>query len=52
MLDLRPAKLETGKDVQKLVVELDLDLTPTPRPSEAMLDAKSVPGVTRVAIED
>jgi len=52
VLDIATGKLEAGKDTQKLVVELDLDVGADAKTIRRMLDAKSVPGVTRVAIED
>jgi uncharacterized membrane protein YhiD involved in acid resistance len=52
VLDLQTGKVDSGKDVQKLVVELDLDVGADAATIRRMLDAKSVPGVTRVAIED
>jgi len=52
VLDLSTGKLELGKESQKLVVELDLDVGADASTVRGMLDARSVPGVTRVAIED
>ena len=52
VLDLQTGKVDSGKDVQKLVVELDLDVGADAATIRRMLDAKSVPGVTRIAIED
>src|SRR6185503_8589275 len=52
VLDLSTGRPETGKDTQKLVVELDLEVGADAATVKRMLDAKNVPGVTRVAIED
>jgi hypothetical protein len=51
VLDLA-SKPESGKDTQKLVLELDLEVGADAATVKRALDAKQVPGVTRVAIED
>jgi hypothetical protein len=52
VLDLSSGKPESGKDTQKLVVELDLDVGADAASVRRLLDARNVPGLTRVAIED
>jgi hypothetical protein len=52
MLDLSTSKTETGKEAQKLVIEADLDPNADAASIQRLLEAKSVPGVTRVAIEE
>jgi uncharacterized membrane protein YhiD involved in acid resistance len=52
VLDLATGKVDAAKDTQKLVLELDLDVSADAATVRRMLDAKNVPGVVRVAIED
>jgi uncharacterized membrane protein YhiD involved in acid resistance len=52
VLDLATGKVDSAKDTQKLVIELDLEVGADASSVKRMLDAKGVPGVVRVAIED
>jgi hypothetical protein len=52
ILDLASGKPETGKDTLKLVLETDLDAGADAASIRRALDAKNVPGVTRVALEE
>jgi hypothetical protein len=51
-LDLATGKTETGKETQKVVVEVDLEASDDAASVKQRLDQRSVPGVVRVAIED
>ncbi len=52
VLDFATGKVDAGKDTQKLVVELDLEVGADAATVKKALDAKGVPGVVRVAIEE
>lgn len=52
VLDIATGKVDAGKDTQKLVVELDLDVGADASSVKKLLDQKGVPGVVRVAIEE
>jgi uncharacterized membrane protein YhiD involved in acid resistance len=52
VLDLSTGKTESGKETQKVVVEVDLEVGDDAATVKRLLDAKSVPGVVRIAIED
>jgi uncharacterized membrane protein YhiD involved in acid resistance len=52
VLDWATGKVDAGKDTQKLVVELDLEVGADAASVKKLLDAKGVPGVVRVAIEE
>jgi uncharacterized membrane protein YhiD involved in acid resistance len=52
VLDWATGKVDAAKDTQKLVVELDLEVGADAASVKMMLDAKGVPGVVRVAIEE
>jgi hypothetical protein len=52
VLDLSTGKPDAGKESQKLVLEADLDVGADAASIHALLEAKSVPGIVRVAIEE
>jgi len=52
VLDLATGKTDSGKETQKVVVELDLEVGDDATSVKRLLDARSVPGVVRIAIED
>ena len=52
VLDIATGKVDALKDVQKLVVELDLEAGADAASVKKLLDGKGVPGLVRVAIED
>ena len=52
MLDLSTGKPEPGKESLKLVLEADLDVGTDAASIQRLLEAKGVPGVVRVAIEE
>lgn len=52
VLDIATGKTESGKETQKVVVELDLEVGDDAASVKRLLDARSVPGVIRIAIED
>ena len=52
VLDVSSGKLESGKETQKLVVELDLEVGADAGSVKELFDARNVPGVTRIVIED
>jgi uncharacterized membrane protein YhiD involved in acid resistance len=52
VLDIATGKTESGKETQKVVVELDLEVGDDAASVKRLLDARNVPGVVRIAIED
>jgi len=52
VLDLPNGKPEAGKETNKLVLEADLEVPADAASIRRELDAKNVPGVTRIAIEE
>jgi len=52
VLDLATGKTESGKETQKVVLEVDLEVGDDASSVKHALDKRSVPGVVRVAIED
>lgn len=52
VLDVATGKVDSAKDTQKLVIELDLEVGADASSVKSLLDTKGVPGVVRVAIED
>jgi uncharacterized membrane protein YhiD involved in acid resistance len=52
VLDFATGRVDAGKDTQKIVVELDLEVGADASSVKTMLDTKGVPGVVRIAIEE